>query len=99
LLLSPWNAARAGKIHRDGTVSLYATTSTISAGGDQGADPNKLVTVTDVLGATSLPLAGCDHDGATLGQFRTLRSAGFGEVFRGLDWAPTDKGHDDHDND
>jgi hypothetical protein len=88
-----------GKVHRDGTVSLYATTSTISASGDQGADPNKLVTVTDVLGSTSLPLTGCDHDGAPLGQFRTLRSARFGEVFRGLDWAPADHGRDDdHDN-
>ena len=91
-----------GKAHRDGTVSLYATTSTISASGDQGADPNKFVTVTDVLSATSLPpLSGCGHDGAPLGQFRTLRTARSGEVFRGLDWAPTDHGddRDDHDND
>jgi hypothetical protein len=88
-----------GKVHRDGTVSLYATTSTISASGDQGADPNKLVTVTDVLSATSLPLSGCDHRGAPLGQFRTLRSAPFGEVFRGLDWAPTDHGRDDDRDD
>ena len=84
-----------GEVHRDGTVSLYATTSTISASGDQGADPNKLVTVTDVLSAGSLPLSGCDRDGAPLGRFRTLRTARSGEVFRGLDWAPSDHGWDD----
>ena len=81
-----------GKVHLDGTVTLYATTSTISAGGDQGADPNKLVAVTDVLSAVTLPLSGRDGDGAPLGQFHTLRTARFGEVFRGLDWAPADSG-------
>lgn len=83
-----------GKVHRDGSVTLYSTTSTISPSGDQGADPNRLVKVTDVLAATSLPLSGCDRDGIPLGQFVTLRTAASGEVFRGLDWAPTDHGWD-----
>ena len=44
-----------GKLNRDGTVTIYAVTSTISANGDQGADPNKLMKVTDILSATTLP--------------------------------------------
>jgi hypothetical protein len=43
------------RVNGDGTVKLYAITSTISTHGDQGADPNKLVTVTDRLNAVSLP--------------------------------------------
>ena len=35
-----------GKNNGDGTVDLYAVTSTVSTSGDQGADPNLLVTVT-----------------------------------------------------
>ena len=45
-----------GKVNPDGTVTIFAITSTISASGDQGADPNRLVTITDRLAATSLPL-------------------------------------------
>jgi len=83
-----------GRLHHNGTVTLYAVTSTISHGGDQGADPNKLVKVTDVLSATSLPLAGWDHDHVPIGQFITIRSAKSGEVLRGVDFAPTDSGED-----
>ena len=74
-----------GRVNGDGTVTLWAITSTISANGDQGADPNKLVRVTDRLGATSLPAAG---DG--WGHFETIRAAKAGEVFRGVAFAPTD---------
>jgi hypothetical protein len=81
-----------GRINSDGTVTLYATTSTISPSGDQGADPNQLVRVTDMLSSTALPLPGRSRDGAKLGEFTILRSAGSGEVFRGLDWAPTESG-------
>ncbi|MFZ0335411.1 MAG: hypothetical protein WBD21_09885 [Candidatus Acidiferrales bacterium] len=35
-----------GVVNRDGTVTIYAITSTISGSGDQGADPNKLLTNT-----------------------------------------------------
>jgi hypothetical protein len=81
-----------GRINGDGTVTLYATTSTISPSGDQGADPNELVRVTDMLSSTTLPLPGRSRDGAKLGEFTILRTAGSGEVFRGLDWAPTEPG-------
>jgi hypothetical protein len=39
----------AGKVNADGTVSIWAITSTVSANGDQGADPNQLVAITDML--------------------------------------------------
>src|SRR5262249_26435773 len=42
-----------GKVNGDGTVTLYAVTSTVSANGDQGADPNKLVSITDSLANTT----------------------------------------------
>ncbi len=42
-----------GHVGQDGIVTLYAVTSTISASGDQGADPNLLVKVTDRLDATT----------------------------------------------
>ena len=87
-----------GKVHRDGTVTIYAVTSTISASGDQGADPNKLVKVTDKLAATSLPVGDGDHDkDDRLGVFTTIRSAGFGEVLRGVAFAPQDRDYDDDD--
>jgi hypothetical protein len=79
-----------GRVHGDGTVEIYAVTSTVSASGDQGADPNKLVKVIDLLQATSLP-----KENSFLGRFVTLRTAQSGEVFRGITFAPRDHGDDD----
>ena len=45
-----------GKVNRDGTVMIFAVTSTISNSGDQGADPNRLVSITDRLSARACPL-------------------------------------------
>ena len=88
----PWAPATdglrniTGVVNWDGTATIYAITSTISGSGDQGADPNKLVAITDKLSATTLPSSE---------SFITLRTAGFGEVLRGVSWAPgTDRdGH------
>jgi PEP-CTERM motif len=44
-----------GEVNANGTVTLFATTSTSSLSGDNGADPNEIVKITDVLGDTSLP--------------------------------------------
>jgi hypothetical protein len=75
-----------GRVNRDGTVSIWAITSTVSGSGDQGADPNKLVMVTDRLADTTLP-AGA--------HFTTLRTARSGEVLRGVSFTPGT----DHDRD
>jgi len=85
-----------GKVHRDGRVDIYAVTSTVSASGDQGADPNKLVKVTDLLKATTPPAAkgNNDRDGS-LDRFVTIREAKAGEVLRGVTFAPRDRGEDD----
>lgn len=86
-----------GTVHGDGTVDIYAVTSTVSASGDQGADPNKLVKVRDLLTATTLPQGNGDHDrGDSFGRFVTIRSAKAGEVLRGVAFAPQD--HDDRDD-
>jgi hypothetical protein len=73
----------AGKVNGDGTVTIWAITSTISANGDNGADPNKLVRVNDRISASTLPTG---DEG--LGRFRTLYSAKPGEVLRGVALAP-----------
>jgi hypothetical protein len=90
-----------GRVNRDGTATIWAITSTVSGNGDQGADPNQLVTITDNLAATSLPASE---------SFAAVRTAGFGEVLRGVSFTPgTDRDrfaddddhrgdHDDHDH-
>jgi hypothetical protein len=80
-----------GQAGPDGTVQIWATTSTISTNGDQGADPNRLVRVKDTLSATVLPTPhgnpnGSGNDG--IGLFETIRSAAAGEVLRGVALAP-----------
>ena len=81
----PWAPATdglrniTGTLNKDGTVTIYAITSTVSGNGDQGADPNKLVEVTDDLAATTLP--GTET-------FTTLRAAGRLEVLRGVSYTP-----------
>jgi uncharacterized protein (TIGR03437 family) len=69
-----------GIVNSNGTVTIYAVTSTVSANGDQGADPNKLVSITDTLAATTAPASET---------FTTLRTANAGEVLRGIALAPS----------
>ena len=71
-----------GKVNSDGTVSLYAVTSTISAQGDPGADPNKLVALTDILSNTASVLAASE-------QFNVIDSANYGQTLRGVSFAPS----------
>jgi hypothetical protein len=73
-------------VNSDGTATIYAITSTISGNGDQGADPNQLVAITDTLSAGGPnPPAG--------ESFTTIRTAGNGEVLRGVAWAPGKSKH------
>jgi hypothetical protein len=44
-----------GEVDANGTVTLWATTATTSLSGDNGADPNEIVEITDSLSAMSLP--------------------------------------------
>jgi hypothetical protein len=68
----------AGRVNADGTVTLWATTSTSSASGDNGADPNKVVQITDRVAATSLT-------GSVSGEmFATVAGPTYGTVYRGV---------------
>ncbi len=71
-----------GRVNGDGTVSLFAVTSTISGSGDQGADPNKLVSITDLLSNTTAAQAANE-------QFSVIDQANYGEVLRGVSFAPS----------
>ncbi|WP_426436686.1 hypothetical protein [Bradyrhizobium genosp. P] len=66
-----------GRINRNGTVTLWATTSTKSASGDNGADPNKVVEITDQIAATQLSQVGNES-------FTTVAGPVYGTVFRGV---------------
>ena len=80
----PWPAVTTiglrnltGRINGDGTVTLWATTSTSSASGDNGADPNKVVEITDRIAATELSQVGNES-------FTTVAGPVYGTVFRGV---------------
>ncbi len=64
-----------GEVNADGTVTLYAATSTESANGDAGADPNEIVSITDTLADTSLP--GSED-------FSVIEGPQYGVVYRGV---------------
>jgi hypothetical protein len=96
----PWAPATdgirnlTGTVDFGGKVTIYGITSTVSGGGDQGADPNRLVAITDTLSNTEPATAAKE-------KFTIVRRAGFAEVLRGVAFAPTGKeddnrGHDDH---
>ena len=72
-----------GKVNADGTVTVWGVTSTVSTNGDQGADPNKLVMITDLLANTTA-------SGATNEQFTVVKSAAAGEVLRGVALTPNE---------
>jgi hypothetical protein len=74
-----------GKVNPDGTVSLYAVTSTVSGSGDQGADPNQVVAITDRLSYTTATQAASE-------EFRVIRPPIYAQVLRGVSFAPTQNG-------
>jgi hypothetical protein len=80
----PWAPATdglrnvTGRVNGDGTVTVWAITSTVSGNGDQGADPNKLVAITDTLSATS-----------PAGEsFTAVKAAGSAGALRGVSLTP-----------
>jgi hypothetical protein len=70
-----------GRINTDGTVTIWAVTSTVSANGDQGADPNLLVMIVDNLANTTAA-------GAAGEFFTVIKAANYGEVLRGVSFTP-----------
>ena len=76
----PWAPATdglrniTGRVNPDGTATIWAVTSTVSGATDTGADPNRLVAVTDRLAA---PTAAGER-------FTTVRTARSGEALRGV---------------
>ena len=70
-----------GRVNADGTATIWAVTSTVSANGDQGADPNLLVSITDNLANTSAA-------GAAGERFTIVKAANYGEVLRGVAFTP-----------
>jgi hypothetical protein len=94
----PWPPATdglrnlTGLVNRDGSVTIWAITSTISGNGDTGADPNQLVAVTDRLSNTTATQAARE-------KFYPIRRAGFAEVLRGVSFTPgTELPGGDHDH-
>ena len=81
----PWAPATdglrniTGKVNPNGTVTIYGVTSTVSGSGDQGADPNALVAVTDKVSATSQPAAE---------KFATVIAPSYDKVVRGVSFTP-----------
>ena len=67
-----------GFVGADGKVTLWAATATTSTSGDPGADPNKIVTITDDLGATTMTP---DVASET---FHTFVGPTYGTVYRGV---------------
>jgi hypothetical protein len=84
----PWAPATnglrniTGQLDREGLVTVWAITSTISGNGDTGADPNRLVVITDSLKNTDPAVAAKER-------FFTLRTARFAEVLRGVSFTPS----------
>ncbi len=70
----------AGRVNPDGTVTVWAVTSTVSGNPDEGADPNMLVSITDQLSATTLPANE---------KFVTIVQPAARQVLRGVALAPT----------
>jgi hypothetical protein len=70
-----------GQVSSNGTVTLWATTSTSSASGDNGADPNRVVMITDVVAAKTMTSA------VAAESFQTIAGPTYGTAFRGVVYA------------
>ena len=81
----PWSPATdglralTGHVGRDGVATIWAVTSTVSGSGDTGADPDKLVAISDAVDGLTAP---------SWERFWTVRTAKFGQLFRGVSFTP-----------
>jgi hypothetical protein len=71
-----------GRANGDGTVTIWATTSTVSGSGDQGADPNQVVAVTDTLSSAGPTAPASDS-------FSQVMAPTDGVVYRGVSFTPS----------
>jgi hypothetical protein len=72
-----------GSVDQHGhTVTLWATTSTSSASGDNGADPNQVVRITDDLDATTMDSL------VSQKAFTAIAGPTYGTVYRGVAYVP-----------
>jgi hypothetical protein len=78
-----------GEVNANGTVTLWATTATTSGSGDNGADPNEIVDITDTLADTTLPNEAFSvYDGPRLGlRYGGVAFAATGAVPEPSTWA------------
>ncbi|HXD63387.1 MAG TPA: hypothetical protein VNV17_02160 [Solirubrobacteraceae bacterium] len=87
----PWAPATGGlrnitgRVNRDGSVTIWAVTSTVSGSGDPGADPNQVVAITDNPSAQAAPAGEAFH---------TVMAPRYGRVVRGVSLTPG--GFEDH---
>ncbi|HEY3773348.1 MAG TPA: hypothetical protein VGL69_10170 [Solirubrobacteraceae bacterium] len=84
----PWAPANDGLRNitgrvNNGTATIYGVTSTVSGGGDEGADPNSLVAITDNIRATAAPAGE---------QFQTVVAPQYNQVVRGVTLTPGSSG-------
>lgn len=70
-----------GVVNSNGTVTLFAVTSTVSGSGDQGADPNEVVSITDTLADTNIGQASGES-------FSVIDGPVYGNVYRGVSFTP-----------
>jgi hypothetical protein len=71
-----------GEVKTNGVVTLWATTSTSSTSGDNGADPNKVVKIKDQLSATTMTAKVAKE------KFQTVMGPTYGRVYRGVAFIP-----------
>lgn len=71
-----------GFVNNNGTVTIYGVTSTVSGSGDQGADPNEIVSITDVLADTKSSQLLSAPSGDEV--FDVIDAPQYGVVYRGV---------------
>ena len=85
----PWAPATdglrniTGRVNRDGSATIWGVTSTVSGSGDQGADPNQVVAITDPLAASAPGAAEA---------FRSVVAPKYAQVVRGVAMTPGSDG-------
>jgi hypothetical protein len=70
-----------GRVNSNGTATIFGITSTVGTSVEPGADPNQVVAITDDVAAATLPANET---------FNVVVPPAFGQVYRGVSFAPVD---------